>query len=80
MVGMVKVNVPAVTVCDPKVKTATALSAVIELLYKSMQSNAAALVRVGHDSEALGVQNATIPVPPVLAGTVALVTAIPPAV
>jgi hypothetical protein len=29
LVGMVRVNVPAVTVCEPKVNTATALPAVL---------------------------------------------------
>jgi hypothetical protein len=78
-VGMLIVKLPAVTVCDPKVKTATALPAVLLELYKSTASNAA-IVAVVHENAADGVQKAIMPVPPVLAGAVALVTVTPPAV
>ena len=77
---MVSEKFPEVTDVEPNVKTATALSDAFESLYNNAQSNAPDEVKLLHVTDALGVQKATIPVPPVLAGAVAFVTAAPPAV
>lgn len=74
--GMVRVNVPAVTVCDPKVCTLTALLLWLEL-YRSTASNAVASVTPLKTMLALGVINAVVLVDD---GAVPNVTATPPAV
>jgi len=76
LVGIVNVKLPAVTVCDPNVNVAIALSPWV-LLYSKTASNAVARVTVVHANEALGVQNAVVPDD---VGSVALVTVTPPAV
>ena len=76
LVGMVKLKLPADTVCDPKVNAATALFDWV-LLYNNTQSNAVAKVTVVHEKAADGVQKAVVPEDD---GAVALVTATPPAV
>jgi hypothetical protein len=73
-VGMVSVKLPAVTVCEENVYDPIALLLRVEL-YSSAQS--VVNVTVVHDTDALGVQYAVVPE---LVGTVALVTAAPPAV
>ena len=77
---MVREKLPDVTDCEPNVNTATALLVALVSLYRSAQSNAPELVKLDHDTEADGVQKATIPVPPVVDGALPLVTATPPAV
>ena len=77
---MVREKLPDVTDCDPNVNTATALSVALVSLYRSAQSNAPELVKLVQETEADGVQKATIPVPPVVDGALPLVTATPPAV
>lgn len=79
--GMVKVKLPAVMVCDPKVWTDTALLLCVEL-YINTVSNAVLKVTFEYVIEAEGVQYPTPAVADelVLAGGVALVTATPPAV
>jgi len=74
---MVKVKLPAVTVCDPKVNTPTAFLPAAVSLYRRSASKAVDKVTVVQDKEALGVQKAVVPVD---VGTVAFVTAVPPAV
>jgi hypothetical protein len=79
--GIVKVNVPEVTVCDPKVWTLIDLLFCVEL-YSSTQSNAVVKVTVVYVILAEGVQYATPAVTEefVAVGPVALVTSTPPAV
>lgn len=79
LVGIVSVNVPAVTVCEPNVWTDTANSVTLVdlLLIISKASNAPLDVSAAHDRDALGVQNAVVPV---AAGAVALVIKAPFAV
>ena len=75
-----RLKFPDVTDCEPNVNTATALSVALVSLYSRAQSNAPELVRLVQDTEADGVQKATIPVPPDVDGALPLVTATPPAV
>ena len=75
-----RLKFPDVTDCDPNVNTATALSVALVSLYSRAQSNAPELVKLVHETDADGVQKATIPVPPVVDGALPLVTATPPAV
>jgi len=80
LVGIVNEKLPDVTDCVPNVKAATALSDAFVSLYNNAQSNDPDDVRFDQVTEALGVQNATIPVPPELLGALPFVTALPPAV
>ena len=75
-----RLKLPDVTDCDPNVNTATALLVALVSLYRSAQSNAPELVKFDQETEADGVQKATIPVPPDVDGALPLVTATPPAV
>lgn len=76
LVGMVNVNVPAVTVCEPKVWTLTALLDWLELYIKTA-SKAVDRVTLEKLIDALGVTNAVVLVE---LGAVPNVTVAPPAV
>jgi hypothetical protein len=73
---MLRVNVPAVTVCAPKVWAETALRPTAVELYNNTQSNAVVNVTEVKTIEADGVTKAVVPVDN---GAVAVVTTTPPA-
>ena len=75
-VGMVNVNVPVVTVCEPKVNTATAGFPAAVSLYMRMASNAVPVKPDPVVQDAEGVKNAVVPL---LLGGVAMVKSRPPA-
>jgi hypothetical protein len=81
LVGIVKVKLPAVIVCEPNVYTPTALLLCDELYINSV-SKAVLNVTLAYVTEAEGVQYAVPAVAEVLveAGAVALVIVTPPAV
>ena len=77
LAGIVSVNVPATTDCEPKVCTETCSFDALVSLYIVMQSKAPELVKADQETDADGVKHAVVPES---AGAVAVVSAAPPAV